>query len=89
MSAPFILACINRRQDAEQPSCATCGGLEIFDALCKAAEGRHVTVESCCCFGHCAKGPVVRIGPGGAFYHGVTLADVPRILADAEQLAAP
>jgi NADH:ubiquinone oxidoreductase subunit E len=90
MTDYYVLVCINRRYGVDQPSCAARGGEEILAALRAAAaeRGGKVRVESCCCFGHCPDGAVVRIAPGGPFHHGVVLADVPALLDEAEAFAA-
>ena len=40
---------------------------------------RRITLatERLCCLGQCTKGPAMRLTPGGEFFLGVTLADVP------------
>lgn len=88
MSDVFIMVCVNRRCGTDQPSCVSLGALDVLAALQAGAAGRGLIVETCYCFGHCRDGPVVRIGPGGPFYKGVTVADVPGLLDAAEKFAA-
>ncbi|TAN53657.1 MAG: (2Fe-2S) ferredoxin domain-containing protein [Methylococcaceae bacterium] len=88
MSDVFIRVCTNLRQAADQPSCAARGSGEILQALQRLAAGSGVAVEQSPCMGHCEHGPVVRTGPGGAFYHGITPAQLPALWTDVEKLAA-
>lgn len=85
MSDVYLAVCIHRREGSEQPSCAARGGMEVLAAL--RAEAGDLTVETCHCFGRCAQGPVVRIGPGGPFRYGVRVADVPDLLEQAQRFA--
>lgn len=87
MTDIFILVCINKRQGSAQPSCAARGGVEILEALQAGVGGSKLAVETCYCFGRCADGPVVRIGPGGPMHLGVTVADVPKLLDEARRFA--
>ena len=77
-----LIVCVNYRHDKTQPSCASRGSLQIADALRQGIEDRELEVEleTFCCLGQCAKGPNLRIAPGGEFMHGVALDDVPTIL---------
>jgi (2Fe-2S) ferredoxin len=88
----FLMACVNLRRGGQEPSCTARGALEVLAAI-RAAVGRDpalqdIAVQSCYCFGRCAEGPVVRIGPGGPFFHQVTVADVPRLLEEARRFQA-
>lgn len=83
MSDVFILVCVNERQGTPQPSCAARGGLAVLKATC----GRDVKAETCRCLGRCEKGPVVRIAPGGPFFHGVTAADATKLAEEARRFA--
>jgi len=83
----FTLAvCINNRFSSDRPSCGPQGGKAIADAIEAGVRERgiDVTVERLVCFGACYKGPNVRLVPGGAFHHYVTLNDVNAILDEAE-----
>ncbi len=79
-----LIVCVNRRFDPGRPSCAARGSFDIARALEKGIAERNIDiqVEQICCLGHCAKGPAMRLAPGGAFYHGTSLTDVPDILDD-------
>lgn len=77
-----IIVCINRRLGYDKPSCAARGGEDLALALDAAACGTGVTISRLKCFGRCAEGPNVRVH-GGRFFRGVSLDDVPTILAEA------
>jgi NADH:ubiquinone oxidoreductase subunit E len=68
-----IMICVKERSSG-RPSCARRGGNQLADALERelASRGLEVPVERILCFGHCKKGPVMRIAPGGAFFFGMT-----------------
>ena len=77
-----LIVCINHRMNPATPSCAARGSLEIAEALEAGARerGLNVTVTRICCFGQCEHGPNARIAPGGRFFRGLRLKDVPIIL---------
>ena len=86
-----VLVCVNRRVGADTPSCAARGSEQLAERLAGllAAAGLEVPVETLLCFGSCSRGPNVRIAPGGAFFHGVSDDDLPRLVACvAETVAA-
>ncbi len=66
--------------------CTSNKSLEIVSELKKeiAENGleNDVKVVTTGCFGLCARGPIMVIYPEGAFYHNVTLADVPEIISE-------
>ncbi len=68
-----VLICINRRLKADEASCAARGSLEIAEAMERGIKERSIDIvfERFVCFGHCTKGPNVKLAPG-AFVHGVT-----------------
>ena len=77
-----VLVCVNRRLRHDAPSCAARGGEAIAGALEEAAAGTPVCVTRLKCFGRCAEGPNIRIR-GGRFFRGVTVEDVPAVIAEA------
>ena len=83
---PFLAICINNRFSTDKPSCGGLGGESLAAALEAGIRERNlaITLERLVCFGACLKGPNVRVVPGGAFHHHVTLDDVARILDEAE-----
>ncbi len=82
-----VVICVNRRFRADQPSCAARGSVEIADALERgiAERGIDILMERICCLGECTRGPNVRLVPGGSFYFGITLEDVPGLLDTLEK----
>ncbi len=89
-----LLVCVNRRLGAEAPSCAGRGSERLAERLAAllAERGLALPVETILCFGACSRGPNVRLTPGGAFFHGVTDADLPALVdrvADAVAAAPP
>lgn len=83
----IVTVCINRRGNPDMPSCAARGGVEIADALelAIAARGLPLRLERFKCLGRCERGPNLKLSPGGAFFHGVKLDDLPGILSSMEQ----
>ena len=81
-----LIVCVNQRFEAGRASCAGRGSLEIAKAIESGIteRGIDIEVERLCCLGHCTKGPVMRLAPGGAFFHETKLEDVPGILDDLE-----
>lgn len=79
-----LIVCVNRRFEFGKPSCAVRGSEEIATALEKGITERNIDIdiERICCLGHCEQGPTLRLAPGGAFFHEVSLGDVPDILSD-------
>lgn len=82
----ILFVCINRRE----PNAVCCAHrdseavAEALKARVKALGlSRHVRVSKSGCQDLCAKGPNVMVFPDYVWYHGVTPADVERILHDA------
>ncbi len=85
----IVFVCLNRRV-AGNACCDAGGGELIFEALkaqvaAAGLKGR-VRVSRSGCQDVCAQGPNVMVFPDYAWFHHVTLADVPRIL---ERLTQP
>lgn len=78
-----LLVCVNQRWAHESPSCAGRGSPALRDALEQAcvAAGLAIPCLAVPCLGYCDQGPNVRLAPGGPFFHQVTPADVPNIIA--------
>lgn len=79
----IVTVCINRRANPDMPSCGARGGEEIASAL-EAAIAEHglpVRLERFKCLGLCERGPNIKLSPGGGFCHGVTLDELPIVLA--------
>lgn len=76
-----ILICVNRRFKSGEPSCAARGSIAIADAIEEGVRKRRIDidVEHFICFGHCPKGPTVKLVPGD-FILGTTLDMVDGIL---------
>lgn len=86
--AVTLLICIHQRSGFDA-SCGGSGSQAILDELRRqvAEAGLPVKITPIRCFGYCREGPNVRV-EGGTFWHGCTVEDVPRILAEAmENLA--
>lgn len=81
-----FVVCVNQRYRADNPSCAGRGSAALIDTIEReiAAHRIAVRVVRIRCFGHCTRGPAMRLVPGGDFYFEVGPADIPRILADLE-----
>lgn len=78
-----LLVCVNRRLGSDTPSCAGRGSERLVERLVElcAARGLELPVETILCFGSCSRGPNIRLAPGGAFFHGVTEAGLPELVA--------
>jgi len=82
-----VFVCTNRRaEDAQMPSCAPNGGMDVLDAFLKerAMLGlfRSVYITQSLCLGICPeKGGTVVIYPDGVWYVGVRADDVREIFA--------
>ena len=76
-----LIICVNRRL-GDQPCCAARGGVEQADRLEDAIAERRldVKVERVHCLGVCARGPNMRLAPGGAFFFGVLADDIPAVI---------
>ncbi|WP_404386239.1 hypothetical protein [Caenispirillum salinarum] len=73
-----VLVCTNQRFGTSADSCGRRGAADVLAALDAAvADGRlpaDIAVTPGPCFGHCTKGPNVRV-VGGNLLHGVAAAD--------------
>jgi len=77
-----LLVCVNRRHGLDTPSCAGRGAEALVPELERllAQRGLDLPVETILCFGACTRGPNIRLAPGGAFFHGVTLGGLPALV---------
>jgi (2Fe-2S) ferredoxin len=75
MTNATFLVCTNRRLSEQNPSCAARGSELLIATLRELG----ANVQASCCFGHCAKGAVMRVIPSGKFYYGVTENDIAEI----------
>ena len=82
----IIFVCTNHRYSENSPSCGAKSSVILLEKLKIAAQEFDISVESSCCFGHCADGIVVKIAPHANFYHHVTESDIPKLLNDAKKL---
>lgn len=82
-----IAICVNDRLSRSRPSCAMGGAEKIAVAFESeiARRGLEIAVERLHCLGECAKGPNLRLSPGGRFFSQVRIEDVPAILDEAQQ----
>jgi (2Fe-2S) ferredoxin len=84
----ILFVCINKRQPQEV-CCAHRGSEAIAAALKERIKAlglsREVRVSKSGCQDVCAKGPNVMVCPDDVWYHGVTPADVERIVQDVLQ----
>jgi len=86
MPRRFAFVCLNERDPAHpRGSCAARGGAAVFEAL-REESGRQgltdVKVVASGCVEACMVGPVVYIAPDDVWYGGVTVEDVPALVAD-------
>ena len=81
-----LLICVNRRYNANAPSCAARGSLAIAEAIEQGVRERaiDIVVERIICLGQCTKGPTLRMAPGGRFILGTTGEMVGGILDELE-----
>ena len=81
----ILFVCINQREPHEA-CCAQRDSEQIAASLKERIKAlgfsRHVRVSTSGCQDVCAKGPNVMVFPDYVWYHGVTLADVERIIQD-------
>jgi len=80
-----ILVCTNDRgPEAEKPSCAQRGGLEVYrrfkDAIRERGVRERVFVTRTGCLKRCSQGITVGVWPWNRWYRGVTVDDVEEIL---------
>ena len=84
----ILFVCVNRREPHE--TCCAHRESEAIAAALKARVkalglSRAIRVSKSGCQDLCAKGPNVMVFPDYAWYHGVTSADVERIIEDVVQ----
>lgn len=84
-----LLICVHERAQ-NQPSCSGFGAPELESWLRAglSERGLDVPIVRIHCLGFCARGPNVRIAPGGNFYHQVDQPMVTTLLDDLEQALA-
>jgi NADH:ubiquinone oxidoreductase subunit E len=82
-----LIACIKDRATGK-PACAGRGSIAIINQIEAEIKkrGLPVPVERIRCLGECAKGPNMRIAPGGRFLYGITEEKIPEVLATLEQV---
>lgn len=81
-----FFVCGNHRPIAGKPSCGARNSAEICAALQRAVAGHpalcgSVAVTACDCLGPCFDGPNMVVYPEGIWYAGVTVDDVPELVA--------
>ena len=68
--------------------CLSCGSATVKEALEREVTRRGLAnwckVKGVGCLGLCTAGPLIALDPGGTYYQGVTVADVPEILDSLE-----
>ena len=81
----IVFVCVNRRAPGES-CCAERASEPIAESLKARVKalglGREIRVSTSGCQDVCAKGPNVMVFPDYVWYHGVTQADVERIVQD-------
>jgi NADH:ubiquinone oxidoreductase subunit E len=82
-----LIACIKDRVTG-RPSCGGRGSVGIIDQIEGALKEKKlpIPVERIQCLGECAKGPNMRIAPGGRFFYGVNQETIPEVLAGLEEV---
>ena len=86
MPRKWVFVCINERpEEHPRPSCMRRGSARVFEAL-REETGRQglvdVKVVASGCLEPCMVGPSVYVAPDDVWYGGVTVEDVPRIVAE-------
>ncbi len=86
MPRKFVFVCINERpHEHPRPSCIRNGSADVFEAM-REETGRQglvdVKVVASGCLEPCMVGPTVYVAPDDVWYGGVTVADVPQLVAD-------
>lgn len=86
---PSIIVCVNARS-GHQHSCSGYGSERLASLLETALAEKQLNLEvsRIKCFGRCAKGPVIRIAPGGEFFEQCSEKDIRRIIDSVSLLAA-
>lgn len=86
MPRKFVFVCVNERpEEHPRPSCIGNGSAGVFEAM-REETGRQglvdVKVVASGCLEPCMVGPTIYVAPDDVWYGGVTVEDVPRIVAD-------
>ena len=81
---PRLIVCVNQRLGSGQRSCVGSGNLDYIRRIRQllADAALDVPVIERECLGHCERGPVMRIAPGGRFFTEIDAASLPRIVAE-------
>jgi len=85
MPRRFVFVCINERPDEHpRPSCIRNGSGGVFEAI-REETGRQglvdVKVVASGCLEPCMVGPAIYVAPDDVWYGGVTVQDVPQLVA--------
>lgn len=85
MPRKFVFVCINERPpEHPRPSCIRNGSAALFEAF-REVTGQHglvdIKVVASGCMEPCMVGPIVYVAPDDVWYGGVTVEDVPTIVA--------
>ena len=86
MPRKWVYVCINERPpEHPRPSCAPRGSTGLFEAM-REETGRQglvdVKVVASGCLEPCMVGPAIYVAPDDVWYGGVTVEDVPQIVAE-------
>lgn len=84
-----ILVCTNFRTNPNNPSCAARDSQLVLDALKEELTKKSIVIEieESPCMGYCNVGPNLRLAPNGEFFHGVTVADLPKLIQAAKKFS--
>lgn len=84
-----ILVCTNFRANLNNPSCAARDSQLVLDALKEQLVNKHIVieVEESPCMGYCNAGPNLRLAPNGEFFHGVTVANLAKLIQAAKKFS--
>lgn len=82
-----VFVCENARPTGGKPSCGPRGGVEVRAALERALAAEptlwgEVAVTGATCLGPCFDGPTAVVYPDGVWYGGLTVDDVPALVAE-------
>lgn len=80
-----IIVCTNFRANPNNPSCAARGSKAVIATLKQELKSMPITVEESPCLGFCDIGPNLRLMPNGAFFHGVSVAELSAIIKSTKQ----
>ena len=82
-----LVVCVNKRFRIDQRSCFMSGSANLATEIEAQVRARsiNVKIERSVCFGHCQQGPVMRLVPGGKFFHDVTNKNVDTIVDELEE----